>query len=209
MTNRFLSVEDDQWANVGSAFSNGYLNASAARQTRDRQKTDDKGSVGAKTSSSLNKSSTDARQTTAADGRQTGGNLVELVKTFEGFSPTPYDDYGHSSIGYGTYAKDGDSEINEAQASERLAEELSNHRARVINHASKYGYKFSDHQLDALTSFDYNTGALEKLTAGGKRTVDQIAEKLPEYNKAGGKPLRGLTTRRLTEQELFLKGYQQ
>lgn len=59
-------------------------------------------------------------------------------------------------------------------------------------------------QRDALISFTYNCGPgnLKKLCAG--RTADQIAAKIPAYNKAGGKVLNGLTRRRKAEQILFL-----
>lgn len=76
----------------------------------------------------------------------------------------------------------------------------------------KHNYKLSSNQIDALTSFDYNTGSLHKLTNNGKRSVSEIANKITSYNKAnldgkGLKPLKGLTRRRKEEQSLFIKGY--
>lgn len=139
-------------------------------------------------------------------------NVVDFIKHFEaggakeGFYPEAYWDYGQWSIGYGTRAKKGE-RIDRDEAERRLASELSKHRARVENLNTKYGYNFSENELDALTSFDYNTGSLEKLTENGKRDKNTIARKILEYNKAGGKTLSGLVTRRKAEHNLFTQGY--
>ena len=61
--------------------------------------------------------------------------------------------------------------------------------------------------MDALTSFAYNVGNINQLTAGGTRQREEIAQKMLEYNKAGGKPLGGLTRRRQAESALFTQGY--
>jgi lysozyme len=135
------------------------------------------------------------------------GMLPFFVQQFEGFSATPYDDYGQTSIGYGTRAIPGETSISKEEGERRLAEELATHRARVDAAAEQYGYQWTEDQRDALTSFDYNTGSLGKLIAGGSRSDAEIAEKMRLYNKAGGKTLRGLTRRRNQESELFTKGY--
>ena len=134
-------------------------------------------------------------------------NITDFVKEFEGWNPKPYNDYKQKSIGYGTKAKRGEKSITKEEAEKRLEGELSLHRARVMAHAKKHGYNWTPAQIDALTSFDYNTGRLSQLTANGKRTNAQIAEKMPLYRKAGGKVLRGLVKRRNAERELFLNGY--
>jgi lysozyme len=135
------------------------------------------------------------------------GNLVDLVKGFEGWNPNAYGDFKQTSIGYGTRAKPGEKSISKEEGERRLQQELSKHRSRVLEANKKYGYNFTDAQLDALTSFDYNTGRLEQLTNNGKRDKDTIAKMIPAYNKAGGKPLTGLTRRRAAEMRLFLQGY--
>jgi GH24 family phage-related lysozyme (muramidase) len=66
---------------------------------------------------------------------------------------------------------------------------------------------FSPHQLDALTSFDYNTGGIKKLLANGTRSKAEIAEKMLLYVKADGNRLKGLVRRRAAERHLFLNGY--
>jgi lysozyme len=136
-----------------------------------------------------------------------GDGLVSLVKSFEGWNPNAYDDYGQKSIGYGTRARKGEKSISREEAERRLGSELSKHRKRVDDMNKKGGYGWTPQQLDALTSFDYNTGKLEQLTNNGKRTNKQISDKIPQYRKAGGKVLRGLERRRKAEQALFLNGY--
>jgi GH24 family phage-related lysozyme (muramidase) len=130
-------------------------------------------------------------------------DLTSFVKEFEGYNPKAFSDYKQISIGYGTRAKPGEKVISRDEAERRLAAELANSRRRVDAHAQKHGYQFSQKQLDALTSFDYNTGRLEQLTGGGSRPPEVIAQKMLLYNKAGGKTLPGLVRRRKAESSLF------
>lgn len=134
------------------------------------------------------------------------GTLTEFVKQFEGWNPRPYKDYKQRSIGYGTKAKKGDKQITKEEGERRLGQELARHRQRVLNHRQRYGYNWSEKQVNALTSFDYNTGALEQLTNKGTRNNAQIAEKMPLYRKSGGKVLRGLVKRRNKEAQMFIEG---
>ena len=145
-------------------------------------------------------------------GDKSATNLSSFVKGFEGWNDKSYADGRQRSIGYGTKAKKGESSITREEGERRLAQELNSHKNRVISHMKKHNYKLSSNQIDALTSFDYNTGSLHKLTNNGKRSVSEIANKITSYNKAnldgkGLKPLKGLTRRRKEEQSLFIKGY--
>jgi GH24 family phage-related lysozyme (muramidase) len=141
-----------------------------------------------------------------------GKDLKTIVKHFEaggapgGFHRAAYWDFGQWSIGYGTKAKKGEV-IDQAEAERRLESELAMHRTRVSNYAAKIGLELSPHELDALTSFDYNTGRIEQLTGGGTRSKAEIAEKMLLYRNADGQRLRGLERRREAERTLFLKGY--
>lgn len=146
--------------------------------------------------------------------RPVGSDLRSMVKHFEaggekaGFHAAAYSDGRQWSIGYGTKARPGES-ITKEEAERRLDEELKMHAGRVDRIA---GYlKLKPHERDALTSFDYNTGELEKLTANGTRSREEIAERMLLYRNAtmGGKLVRlpGLERRRLAEQYLFLNGY--
>lgn len=146
-------------------------------------------------------------------GNKNATNLTSFVKGFEGWNPNSYADGRQRSIGYGTRAKKGEKSISKAEGERRLARELSSHRSRVESLNRKKGYNFTQAQKDALTSFDYNTGRLEMLTANGSRSKSQIASKILQYNKAdmkdgrGLRPLKGLTRRRNAESKLFTRGY--
>ena len=133
------------------------------------------------------------------------GDLVNMVKQFEGFNEQAYGDYSQMSIGYGTKATQGETSITEQEAEQRLVSELKSHEDRVVKIAKKYGYKFTKNQISALTSFDYNTGSIAMLTANGTRSIDEISNMLLAYNKAGGEVLGGLVKRRQKEQDLFNK----
>lgn len=138
-----------------------------------------------------------------------GKDLTEIVKNFEagsGFHSKAYWDYGQWSIGYGTKAKEGET-IDQAEADARLSKELGMHRARVGAEAAKTGLTFTPAQLDALTSFDFNTGRIETLLANGTRTKQEIADMMLLYRNAGGERLRGLENRRKAERHLFLYGH--
>jgi lysozyme len=130
-------------------------------------------------------------------------DLTSFVKEFEGYNPKAFSDYKQTSIGYGTRAKPGETVISRQEAERRLADELANSRRRVESHAQRHGYQFSQKQVDALTSFDYNTGRLEQLTAKGTRQPEEIGQKILLYNKAGGNVLPGLVRRRKAESSLF------
>ena len=55
-----------------------------------------------------------------------------------------------------------------------------------------------------MVSFTYNTGKIDELTARGKRTKQEIATKMLEYNKNKNEVVKELEKRRLAEQKLFL-----
>lgn len=132
-------------------------------------------------------------------------SLVNFVKKEERFIPNAYDDFKQTSIGYGTRAKKGEKTITKEEASKRLSEELNKHAKRVKDHAKKYNYKLNQNQMNALISFDYNTGSISELTAKGTRSLPKIAEMMLLYYNAGGKKKEGLVKRRAREQKLFLK----
>lgn len=135
-------------------------------------------------------------------------DLVESLKTHEQFSPNAYYDYKQYSIGYGTPANSKSETIDEAEATRRLTQRISSEREAVKQYGIRHGYNWNDCQIDALSSFRYNLGAggFEALTGGGTRSNDVIAAKMLEYNKAGGKILSGLVTRRKHESDWFRSG---
>ncbi|WAC18830.1 lysozyme [Luteolibacter sp. SL250] len=142
----------------------------------------------------------------------TGAGLLEMVKRFEGggesggFHAKAYWDHKQWSIGYGTKSRQGEV-IGEAEAARRLSAELSTHRGRVVKYAAAAGLELEPHQVDALTSFDYNTGRIAQLLAGGRRSKEEVAGAMLLYQYAGGRPLKGLLRRRMAESEVFRRGY--
>lgn len=128
---------------------------------------------------------------------------IDIIKEFEGCRLKAYKDaVGVPTIGYGHTkgVKMGDT-ITQAQAEELLKDDLAAYEKKV----DKYNdtYRFNQNQFDALVSFAYNIGNIDQLTNKGKRTIAEISEKIPAYNKAGGKVLAGLTRRRKAEKALF------
>lgn len=131
--------------------------------------------------------------------------LVEKVAEFEGFRPVAYKDpAGVLTIGYG---RTTDVKAGDTTTEEREKTYLYNTLANIYDSIQKgYAcYAFSDNELKALCSFTYNCGFknLNRLTVGGTRTKEEIAEKILLYTKAGDKTLNGLVKRRQWEHALF------
>ena len=145
---------------------------------------------------------------TNASQTQITGYLIDFIKRKEGFRARPYGDYKQLSIGYGTKANSPDEVIDEKEAEKRMIEKLTGFQKTVLDYNSKYGYNWNQSQIDALTSFTYNAGEgnLKTLLGDGKRSNDEIAAKMKEYNKAGGKLNEGLVKRRGIEIAMFTGG---
>lgn len=134
---------------------------------------------------------------------------IDLIKQLEGcrlraYKPVPTEQYW--TIGYGHYGADVSANmvINQAQAEALLREDLVKFENKVNKYDGKYHW--TQNELDALVSFAYNLGSIDRLTANGTRSKADIADKMLLYNVAGGKVLDGLTRRRKAERELFLNG---
>ena len=132
---------------------------------------------------------------------------IELIISFEGFSKkackcVPTEKY--YTIGYGHYGKDVamDATITKKGAIALLKKDLLSFEKKVdkYNHI----YHFSQNEFDALVSFCYNVGNIDKLTVNGRRSKSEIADAMLRYTHSGGKELRGLVRRRTMERELFL-----
>lgn len=132
-------------------------------------------------------------------------NGLSLIKRFEGCRLTAYQDsIGIWTIGYGhTSGVAKGQTITQIQADRYLKADCANAEKAVNKYHSKYHW--NQNQFDALVSFTFNCGSgnLKKLLNNGQRTIAQISAKIPAYNKAGGKVLRGLVNRRAAEKELF------
>lgn len=137
-------------------------------------------------------------------GLKTGQAGLNLIKQFEGCRLKAYKcPAGVLTIGYGHTAgvKAGQT-ITQEQADKVLVEDVERFEKNVNKYYEKY--RWSQNEFDALVSFAFNLGSIDQLTAGGTRSREVIAEKMLQYNKAGGKVLAGLTRRRQAERELFL-----
>lgn len=128
---------------------------------------------------------------------------LKLIKKFEGCKLKAYKDVaGVWTIGYGhTGGVTSGQSITQAQANEFLTNDCKKAEAAVNKYVSKY--KFNQNQFDALTSFAFNIGNINQLTANGTRTIAQISAKIPAYCNSGGKKEPGLVTRRAEEKKLF------
>lgn len=143
----------------------------------------------------------------------TSTRMVDIVKTYEGFSPkavrlTGEDEY---TIGYGHYGADvraGDT-ITEAEATELLERDL-----KVFESAVKNAVKvdITQSQFDALVSLSYNigTGAFadsDTVKALNEGKVGHAAVDIPSWRRGMGyQILPGLEKRRQTELEFFAAG---
>lgn len=132
-------------------------------------------------------------------------NGLALIKRFEGCRLTAYQDsVGIWTIGYGhTSGVSKGQTITQSQADLYLKSDCANAEKAVNSYNNRYNW--NQNQFDALVSFTFNCGSgnLKKLLNNGQRTITQISAKIPAYNKAGGKVLRGLVNRRTAEKELF------
>lgn len=133
---------------------------------------------------------------------------LNLIKRFEGCKLKAYlCPAGVLTIGWGFTrgVRRGDV-ITQAEADRRLVEEYDAFEREV---RGLVRVPLTDNQWGALVSFTFNVGVanfksstLLKLLNQGKWM--EAAEQFPRWNKAGGRVLAGLTTRRAAERQLFL-----
>lgn len=134
-------------------------------------------------------------------------NGIDLIISFEGFSSKAckcVDTEKYYTIGYGHYGKDvkETDTITKERARALLAKDLEKFEDKVNKYNSVYN--FNQNEFDALMSFCYNVGNIDKLTVNGRRTRAEIADAMLRYVNSGGKKLNGLVRRRTRERELFL-----
>lgn len=136
-------------------------------------------------------------------------NAINLIAKWEGFEPEAYRDVvGVWTIGFGHTkgVKEGD-KISYYDAIDLLKNEV-NYFARGVELNVKVS--LTQNMFDAVTSFTYNLGIgnlkrstlLHKLNSGD---YEGAASEFKRWNRAGGKVYKGLTSRRLEEEELFRK----
>lgn len=129
---------------------------------------------------------------------------LDMIKGFEGLRLEAYQDpAGVWTIGYGhtENVHEGD-KVTEAQAHSMLLYDLVDFSANVKSYNNQYHW--TQNEYDALLSFAYNIGSIDQLTGYGRRSKEEIAEKMLCYVYAGGEVMPGLLKRRQAEHDLFL-----
>jgi lysozyme len=137
-----------------------------------------------------------------------------LIKSFEGLKLKPYKcSAGIPTIGYGnTYYENGvkvqmsDALITNVRADELLKINADRFALKVTNLVHK---PITQNQFNSLTSFAYNVGSGALASSTLLKLVNinpndaMIAKEFLKWNKAGGKPIEGLTNRRIKESALY------
>ena len=141
-------------------------------------------------------------------------NGYKLICEFEGLSLKPYLCSAKvPTIGYGnTYYPNGkrvtllDEPITKEYAFE-IYKEVADRFAKKVNSMLKV--EVTQNQLNALVSFNYNTGALSTSTLLKKVNAnpndETIAAEFKKWIRAGGKIVKGLVLRREKESQIYFK----
>lgn len=138
--------------------------------------------------------------------------MTQLVKFYEGFYSKTYTcSAGFKTIGYGFTDKKF---VNKGFLSEKESSIILESKLRKIETQVDdiVDVKLTAYQKCALVSFTYNCDVenLKKLVSGPGRLNDgnysSVKKLLMQYTKGGGKTLKGLVSRRLSEVRLWEKG---
>jgi lysozyme len=145
---------------------------------------------------------------------KTGERGLKLIKEFEGCKLKAYQcpagvwtiGIGSTHYGDGTPVTKNRTLPNEGAAMALLAATIGQYEKAV----NATGVELTQNEYDALVCLCYNIGAgnffkstlVKMLKAGDSKA--EIAKQFLRWDKAGGKPLAGLTRRRNAEAELFL-----
>jgi GH24 family phage-related lysozyme (muramidase) len=162
-----------------------------------------------------------ATRAASADGRpgkmRIGPTGMELIKRFEGFRESPYDDgTGVITIGYGETRKPLPRRLTESQAARLLAKRLDRDYEPAVRavFTGPDALPFNQHRYDALVSFVYNLGPNALKGGAGFETIGKairardlraIARAMPLYSNPGTNVHEGLLRRRKAEAALFRK----
>jgi lysozyme len=140
---------------------------------------------------------------------------LELIKHFESLFLKAYrDEVGVWTIGWGhTGLVHEDGTVYKGRViTKHEAEELLRHDMhyfeKKVEALLEPGIELTDDQFSALVSFAFNVGdgnlakstLLRKLNSGD---IEGAANEFKRWNRAGGQVLKGLTRRRLSEENLF------
>lgn len=129
---------------------------------------------------------------------------LNLIKRFEGFSPTAYVcPAGYPTIGYGHLVREGEqfTSISASEAEDLLRKDVAFAERAVLRMVD---VPLADGQFDALVSFTFNLGAGAFQRSTLRRKVNRQAHaevpgQLLRWVWAGGRRLNGLIRRRKAE----------
>ncbi|SFC63999.1 lysozyme [Clostridium uliginosum] len=149
------------------------------------------------------------------DNSLVSDKCINFIKSWEGFSATPYyDEVGVLTLGYGMTGDEIKdlSSVTESQASEMLKNLVNNNYAKAIkNNLDSKSISLKQNQFDALVSFAYNCGigalfssTLYKNIVTGVRDKNIITSNFQAWSNGGGTRLEGLYRRRSREADMFL-----
>lgn len=136
---------------------------------------------------------------------------LDLIKRFEGFSPTIYIcPGGYPTIGYGHVVKPHERKRFQHGITETEAEALLRQDVAIAERAvlRLIQVPLTDGQFDALVSFTFNlgSGALQRSTLRRKvnrEEHDEVPREFMRWVWAGGRKLRGLIRRREAEMGVY------
>ena len=142
---------------------------------------------------------------------------LDVIKRFEGFSPTVYIcPAGYPTIGYGHVVNPDERQQFASGITSEQAEALLRQDVQIAERAvlRLITVPLTDGQFDALVSFTFNlgAGALQRSTLRRKVNRGDHAAVPPEFRKwvwAGGRKLEGLVRRRDSESMLYKNSSQQ
>ena len=138
----------------------------------------------------------------APSGGRTSESGLAFIRKQEGFAPTSKWDYKQHSVGYGTKGQPGE-KITKEEAERRLVSETNEVSDWITSNVK---VPLTQNQHDALVSFGFNLGTddiaklLPDINAGN---TDRVAERMLSFNKADGKTLPGLVSRRREEAAMY------
>lgn len=142
--------------------------------------------------------------------RFTNQEGIDLIKRYEGFSPTVYMcPANYPTVGYGHVVlehEDFSGGLTEKEGEELLQKDLRRFERAVLRYIN---VELTNNEFAALVSFTFNLGpgalklsTLRKRVNSNRRA--EAADELLRWVFAGGRKLRGLVLRREAERELFL-----
>lgn len=151
-----------------------------------------------------------AIHTQAASNLNYSESAVSLIKQFEGFHATAYQDVNQWSVGYGTPGYAGQV-VTEAQADQALRTSLTSINQAINQFTANNNLYLNQSQHDALVSFSFNCGTDWMTQAGRFReavvrnsSVNEFLFAISLWANVSSVPNAALINRRLAEANLYL-----